>query len=901
MAKSCNKREQNSDGKSDLGPKCELTSLEKKKKRGKKVNAVIAILCCITIIVVAVWWAFTLFTKDVNVELKEFKASCFDVYINTDELVTFTVKVDSDSSLPNSVDLYEDGSIIASMNDKGKDGDLVASDGIFTAQVSLSKSDISNISYYAGCSGATSNTFEICYYRDITQDEFVSYSQLLNKINLLTFDEAKALVETSDEIVNYDIDENSNQITYKSIYGISGIWEEFDEYTKGNGELAIPAPQGVDYETVYNKILTSMQNNEAHLPLPNYPTSYEYTQARIAATNASVKSAVSNTNTVVLRPFRTSQFTYDDFLYTGQILSESLGGTLTVIDDENVSLSVMKSLDEYGIVLIDTHGGITNKYKKTYIVTGEAFDEISFLLDPIYYATHVGYSADYLADRIFGTGVNRAGVSSKFFDKYYSDNSLDNSFWFLGCCYSFYNDSLADSLLGKGADAVVGFTNPVSVWYCNNILFETVINSMLLSNDSLSAAIKNAENIYGNNDPIEMARNTLTKIKYKGDSSFRLVISDTPTENGTEGNEAKSAILIDKFGLTSQKQFISCLGTEIQTYPSDIYGIVSMVELDINDDAIDELIVLRVSQTDNNYEAQIIAEVYRTFGGNLQLCASQPVYDISFCTASNIYLFYSDMLQEYCIMVDTYSWGSYSAINSWSAKVFALSIDSIEEYGYWKAVPSLGIEDDFELEFRKINVPYAKYCTTFDKRNSAVYYQPMCEVEHELFGDSSTYMTRNHKLKIKSTTDEKEDETLPNTTERNIPSDAFEYNGHYYKIYSDVCDTWEEAEEYCESLGGHLAVISSQEENDAIFSYLISSGYKNAYFGYSDSQEEGNWRWVVENESSYTNWHPNEPNGEQPNEDYAMFYKKYSDGTWNDGIFGRGTSTDDGNFICEWD
>ncbi|MBQ4128828.1 MAG: hypothetical protein IJD68_03540 [Ruminococcus sp.] len=134
-----------------------------------------------------------------------------------------------------------------------------------------------------------------------------------------------------------------------------------------------------------------------------------------------------------------------------------------------------------------------------------------------------------------------------------------------------------------------------------------------------------------------------------------------------------------------------------------------------------------------------------------------------------------------------------------------------------------------------------------------------------------------------------------------IPSDAYEYNGNYYKVYSGVCNTWEEAEVYCEGLGGHLATITSEEENSAVYSYVISSGHKNAYFGYHDSKTEGKWEWVNGETSSYTNWHSNEPNSENALEDYAMFYYKYSDGKWNDGNFGQGTVNDDEKFICEWD
>ena len=33
----------------------------------------------------------------------------------------------------------------------------------------------------------------------------------------------------------------------------------------------------------------------------------------------------------------------------------------------------------------------------------------------------------------------------------------------------------------------------------------------------------------------------------------------------------------------------------------------------------------------------------------------------------------------------------------------------------------------------------------------------------------------------------------------------------------------------------------------------------------------------------------------------AMFYYKYTDGTWNDGDFGRYTANSGKAFICEWD
>lgn len=123
----------------------------------------------------------------------------------------------------------------------------------------------------------------------------------------------------------------------------------------------------------------------------------------------------------------------------------------------------------------------------------------------------------------------------------------------------------------------------------------------------------------------------------------------------------------------------------------------------------------------------------------------------------------------------------------------------------------------------------------------------------------------------------------------------------YVVFYQGTADTWEEAQAYCQSIGGHLATITSQEENDYVYGLLQQSGTDSAYFGLTDSGQEGRWEWVTGEPVLYTNWHAGEPNGENSGEDYAMFYSKFSDGSWNDGDFG-GQAGDGGRaFICEFD
>ncbi len=127
------------------------------------------------------------------------------------------------------------------------------------------------------------------------------------------------------------------------------------------------------------------------------------------------------------------------------------------------------------------------------------------------------------------------------------------------------------------------------------------------------------------------------------------------------------------------------------------------------------------------------------------------------------------------------------------------------------------------------------------------------------------------------------------------------FNGHQYQILSGDMSMWEDANLYCESLGGHLATITSKEENDFLFNFMLNKGYENAYFGLTDAYEEGNWEWINGEVFAYSNWHSGEPNNQGNTEHYAMFYYKFSDGTWNDGDFGGQTLNGEKNFICEWD
>ncbi|XP_059113099.1 C-type lectin domain family 4 member A-like [Peromyscus eremicus] len=92
---------------------------------------------------------------------------------------------------------------------------------------------------------------------------------------------------------------------------------------------------------------------------------------------------------------------------------------------------------------------------------------------------------------------------------------------------------------------------------------------------------------------------------------------------------------------------------------------------------------------------------------------------------------------------------------------------------------------------------------------------------------------------------------------------------------------WGESEEKCSSMGAHLMVIHSQEEQDFITKILDP---KAAYYiGLSDPGHR-QWRWVDQtpyNESA-TFWHPGEPNNDKNNEECVVIRHLSSKWDWND-------------------
>ncbi|MDG2291186.1 MAG: lectin-like protein, partial [Phycisphaerales bacterium] len=124
-------------------------------------------------------------------------------------------------------------------------------------------------------------------------------------------------------------------------------------------------------------------------------------------------------------------------------------------------------------------------------------------------------------------------------------------------------------------------------------------------------------------------------------------------------------------------------------------------------------------------------------------------------------------------------------------------------------------------------------------------------------------------------------------------------NGHWYEaILHDEQITWPDARDEAESLGGHLATLTSSAENDWVYAEIASDEQYWIYQGGGTLISHGPWiggfqscdscsyQWVTGEAWSYDNWAPSEPFN-NPNENFVNFYRRNQHAPadeWNDAL-----------------
>ena len=127
------------------------------------------------------------------------------------------------------------------------------------------------------------------------------------------------------------------------------------------------------------------------------------------------------------------------------------------------------------------------------------------------------------------------------------------------------------------------------------------------------------------------------------------------------------------------------------------------------------------------------------------------------------------------------------------------------------------------------------------------------------------------------------------------PGEVQKWKGHTYQLFNKAAN-WDEAEEFCKSLGGHLVTINNADEQKMIEIMLKSSEKKFWLQWLGGIKKDSVWQWVTGEEFNYNNFAERQPDNSG---DYLQIY------SWGEDYEGFWDDTDNGNqdhgFICEWD
>jgi Lectin C-type domain len=122
-------------------------------------------------------------------------------------------------------------------------------------------------------------------------------------------------------------------------------------------------------------------------------------------------------------------------------------------------------------------------------------------------------------------------------------------------------------------------------------------------------------------------------------------------------------------------------------------------------------------------------------------------------------------------------------------------------------------------------------------------------------------------------------------------------NGHSYQRF-DIAKIWPDAKTACANLGAHLATITSQVENNWVYTNMGVGGV-NMWLGGTDEAQEGVWKWITGESWSYTNWQTGQPDNNEGSEDYLHMWG-VTGGRWND-FHVAADSEFFISYLCEWD
>ena len=178
------------------------------------------------------------------------------------------------------------------------------------------------------------------------------------------------------------------------------------------------------------------------------------------------------------------------------VVNSGLGYSKTEKTAQEVTIRLFKSLQDYRVIAINTHGG-TNLRSGSFFYIGTVDSKIP--------------EEDYVNRRMLKSSRGHVLLTPDFFEYYYNDGELNDCLIYLGACNSLENTRLAKLLVRKGANAVLTYNGMADIAY-DAEMFEALMSHLVQSDKqgttitikkALEAAIKDNKDSQAENSHLK--------------------------------------------------------------------------------------------------------------------------------------------------------------------------------------------------------------------------------------------------------------------------------------------------------------------------------------------------------------------------------------------------------------
>lgn len=366
----------------------------------------------------------------------QFKIAPFDILVGEKTTVKFSATyVGNDAGNVEPIVCDNNGNQIIALNDNGENGDEIANDNIYSADLELYSDEEKFVNYYVKENNQIdSNTVEVQFYKPFTEQELNDDENFSNQLGRII----QKYVDFEGYMQEKDIPEFLHEVcefcdTQKDVI-------DYYSYDKENNSVYIELKSGISY-IIVPPIKGRLSGAGESEILTIWPTGTE----------------VQDWLAHITHPWEYQDVTETAHSITNAIPSLSYPDD-NKLRDEQVSVEQLKKLQPFKLLLWHSHGTYIEEKGST-LSTSTKYEKSNINK----------YAADIKANRLTkacqSIGIitynYHYNITSKFIDAYFP--FTNDSIVYLGACESCKDNRLAQSLINRGVAAVYGYNKKVDL------------------------------------------------------------------------------------------------------------------------------------------------------------------------------------------------------------------------------------------------------------------------------------------------------------------------------------------------------------------------------------------------------------------------------------------------------